>query len=43
MNINLTLVMQAVSHVHESQPGWEVKAEVGMGSPASVIIEKADE
>ena len=37
------LVTQAVSRVHESRLGWEVKAEVSVGSPASVILENADE
>lgn len=37
------LATQAISRVHESRPGWEVKDEVGVGSPASVILEKADE
>ncbi len=39
----ITLATQAASRVHELRRGWEVKAEVGVGSPASVIIEKADE
>jgi nucleotide-binding universal stress UspA family protein len=40
---NRTLTTQAAMRVHASRMGWEVKAEVGIGSPASVIIEKADE
>ncbi len=37
------LATQAASRVQKSRLGWEVKADVGVGSPASVIIEKADE
>jgi nucleotide-binding universal stress UspA family protein len=37
------LATRAASRVHESRLGWKVKAEVSVGSPASVIIEKADE
>lgn len=39
----MTLATRAARRVRELQPGWTVKAEVSMGSPASVIIEKADE
>ncbi|MBS1791768.1 MAG: universal stress protein [Acidobacteria bacterium] len=39
----MTLAMQAAQRIHQSQPGWEAKAEVGIGSPASIILEKADE
>jgi nucleotide-binding universal stress UspA family protein len=39
----LTLAMRAARRVHESRLGWEAKAEVGIGSPASVILEKADQ
>ncbi|MEP7336738.1 MAG: universal stress protein [Acidobacteriota bacterium] len=40
---HLTLAMRAAKRMHESRPGWKAKAEVGIGSPASVILEKADE
>ena len=37
------LATQAANRVRQLRPGWEVKDEVGMGSPASVVIEQADE
>ena len=39
----LTLALNAAQRICEFQPGWAVKAEVSAGSPATVIIEKADE
>jgi nucleotide-binding universal stress UspA family protein len=39
----MTLAMRAAARLRELKPSWEVKAEVGAGSPATVIIEKADE
>ncbi len=39
----ITLAMSAAQRVQEVLLGWAVKAEVCAGSPASVIIEKADE
>lgn len=39
----MTLATRAARSVRELEPGWTVKAEVSVGSPASVIIEKADE
>lgn len=39
----MTLAMQAAQRVLQSRPGWAAKAEVGIGSPASVILENADE
>lgn len=37
------LAARAAVRVSESRPAWEVTAEVAAGSPASVILEKADE
>ncbi len=39
----ISLAMSAAQRVQEFLPGWSVKAEVSAGSPASVIIEKADD
>lgn len=39
----MVMAMRAAQQVSEVQPGWSVKAIVSAGSPASVIIEKADE
>src|SRR5215831_9313594 len=39
----MALAMRAARRVRELRPAWEVKAEVGIGSPASVILEKTDE
>ncbi|HMV47723.1 MAG TPA: universal stress protein [Blastocatellia bacterium] len=39
----MTLAAQAARRVTLAHPAWEVSAEIGVGSPASVILEKADE
>lgn len=39
----MTLAARAAMRVTKARPAWQVKAEVGIGSPASVILEKADE
>lgn len=39
----LTLAARAAMRVTKARPAWQVNAEVGIGSPASVILEKADE
>ncbi|MDX2040743.1 MAG: universal stress protein [Acidobacteriota bacterium] len=39
----LTLAMRAANCIQESAPGWQAESEVEFGSPASVILEKADE
>src|SRR5262245_28458334 len=39
----LTLARRASSRINSLMPGWIVEPLVGFGSPASVIIEKADE
>ena len=38
----LMRAMLAASRVNRMQPGWRTKAEVGVGSPATVILEKSD-
>jgi nucleotide-binding universal stress UspA family protein len=38
----LALARRAASYLHSFNPGWETDAEIGVGSPATVIIEKAD-
>ncbi|HEY8461048.1 MAG TPA: universal stress protein, partial [Blastocatellia bacterium] len=37
------LAQRAGLRMASMEPGWEVKSETGVGSPANVIIEKANE
>lgn len=39
----LTLAKRAALRLQESRPEWKIEAEVGIGSPASVILERAGE
>ena len=39
----MALAALAAQKVTQAHPLWEVSAEIGVGSPASVILEKADE
>jgi nucleotide-binding universal stress UspA family protein len=39
----LALARRGGSRLAAPEPGWDVKSESGIGSPATVIIEKADE
>lgn len=39
----LALALRAAAYLHSFNPGWETRAEIGVGSPAALIIEKADE
>jgi nucleotide-binding universal stress UspA family protein len=39
----LALARRASAHLRQLMPGWLVEPMVGFGSPASVIVEKADE
>ncbi len=39
----MSLALRAAERVQNARPEWEVKAEVSVGSPASMILEKADD
>jgi nucleotide-binding universal stress UspA family protein len=39
----LALARRGGARLASIEPGWNVKSEVGVGSPATIIIEKADE
>jgi nucleotide-binding universal stress UspA family protein len=39
----LMLARRAAAYLHSFNPSWETRAEVGFGSPAGLIIKKADE
>ncbi len=38
----LASARRAAAYLHSFNPGWETQAEIGFGSPAASIIEKAD-
>lgn len=39
----MQLAMEAANRLHQMAPGWTAKAELSLGSPASQILEKAEQ